>query len=382
MKVNDIIDLVRTTVKEWSEDKAARLGAALAYYTIFSIGPLVLIMVAIAGAVFGQEAAQGQVVNSIRGVVGDAGAEIIQETLQHAAKPDAGIVNSLIGMGTLLLAATGIFGQLQDALNTIWEVRPKGGGIVGMLKERLLTFFLVLGTGVLLLAALIVNALLALMHDALVNAIPGGAFVLQILNYLVTFGLMTLVFAVIYKVLPDVYIRWRDVWIGAAVTAALFMLGQLVLALYLSFSNPGTAYGAAGSLVIVLVWIYYTSQIVFLGAEFTQVYAHKFGTDLRPTPNAEWISEEERAKQGMESDKSGAQKAAEPERRRTPRFFHPPRHEPEPTPWRAAPVTAPGESALSARQGALVLLAALGQALALWVLGRLVGAANKSLHRK
>jgi membrane protein len=382
MKGNAIIDLVRTTLKEWSEDKAARLGAALAYYTIFSIGPLVLVMVAIAGAVFGQEAAQGQVVSSIRGVVGAAGAEIIQETLKHAAQPDAGVVSSLIGMGTLLLAATGIFGQLQDALNTIWGVRPQGGGIVGMLKERLLTFFLVLGTGVLLLAALLVNALLALLHEALVNALPGGAFVLQILNYLVTFGLMTVVFAVIYKVLPDVYIRWRDVWIGAAVTAALFMLGQFVLALYLSLSNPGTAYGAAGSLVIVLVWIYYTAQIVFLGAEFTQVYAHQFGADLRPKPKAEWISEEERAKQGMEAEQAGPPQATEPARRRTPRFFRPSRPEPEPAPRRAAPVTAGGESALSARQGAQVLLAALGPVLGLWVLGRLASVASKRRQRK
>ena len=178
----DIFELVKETFKEWSDDKAARLGAALAYYTIFSIGPLLLLSVAIAGAVFGQQAAEGQIMGAIEGVTGPAGAQVIQDALKNAAKPGAGLVSTIIGTGTLLLGAAGLFGQLQDALNTIWGVKATSSGIGGMIKERLLTFLLVLGTGILLLAVLLVNAAIALLHDTLTNAIPGGAFVLQILN--------------------------------------------------------------------------------------------------------------------------------------------------------------------------------------------------------
>ena len=247
---------------------------------------------------------------AIEGVTGPAGAQVIQDALKNAAKPGAGLVSTIIGTGTLLLGAAGLFGQLQDALNTIWGVKATSSGIGGMIKERLLTFLLVLGTGFLLLAVLLVNAAIALRHDTLVNALPGGAFVLQLLNYIVSFGVITLVFAVTYKVLPDVEIRWRDVWIGAAVTALLFLLGQFALAFYLSVSNPGSAYGAAGSLVIILVWIYYSAQIVFLGAEFTQVYAHKYGTEIQPAKNAAWVTAEERAKQGLQGDKSRQRRKA------------------------------------------------------------------------
>lgn len=378
MNPGQIFELLRDTWKEFGEDKAARLGAALAYYTIFSIGPLVLITIAVAGFFFGDEAARGQIVGSIGGVVGESGAEVIEGTLQNAGNQGAGIVSTIIGAVTLLLGASGIFGQLQDALNTIWEVKAKNTGILAMVKERLLTFLMVLGTGLILLAALIVNAALALIGPLVQDTIPGGSLVLQILNYVVTFGLITLVFMIIYKVLPDAEISWKDVRIGAAVTAFLFMLGQLALAFYLSISNPGSAYGAAGSLVIILVWIFYTAQIVFLGAEFTQVYAHKFGTDIQPSKNAEWMSEEDRRQQGLTGTKPTRQKAQAAkasEARPTLRFFGPPRREePEPATARAtstAPAVARAADPEVPRQSALVVGVALAQAAVLWLVGRL-----------
>jgi membrane protein len=377
MNPGQIFELLRDTWKEFGEDKAARLGAALAYYTIFSIGPLILITIAVAGFFFGEQAAQGQIVGSIEGVVGTAGAEVIQEALKNAGNTGAGIVSTIIGGVTLLLGASGIFGQLQDALNTIWEVKSKSTGIVAMIKERLFTFLMVLGTGLILLAALIVNAALALISPLIQDAIPGGSFVLQILNYVVTFVLITLVFMIVYKVLPDAEISWKDVRIGAAVTAFLFMLGQFALAFYLSVSNPGSAYGAAGSLVIVLVWIFYTAQIVFLGAEFTQVYANRFGSDIQPAENAEWMTEEDRRQQGLTGTKPTRKKAQadKASAARPPlRFFGPSRREePEPEPARAAgsaPEAAAGGPEL-ARQSALVVGAALAQAAVLWLAGRL-----------
>jgi membrane protein len=374
----DIFALLKDTFKAWSDDKASRLGAALAYYTIFSIGPLILLSVAIAGAVFGAQAAQGQIIGAIQGVTGQAGAQVIQDALKNAAKPGAGIASTIIGTGTLLLGAAGLFGQLQDALNTIWGVKAKASGIGAMIRERLLTFVLVLGTGILLLAVLLVNALLALLHDAFANAIPGGAFVLQILNYIISFVLITLVFGVTYKVLPDVEIRWRDVWIGAAVTSLLFLLGQFALAFYLSVSNPGSAYGAAGALVIVLVWIYYTAQIVFLGAEFTQVYADRYGADIQPSKNAVWVTGEERAKLGLEGTKTsgsgpaGKGKKSAPAAVRGLRFFGPTSQEPaeDSAPVPASVVATANEHALPARESATVVGAALVPVLALW-LGRL-----------
>ena len=377
MQIKDIIALVQQTFKEWSEDKAQRLGAALAYYTIFSIGPLILITVAIAGFFFGDEAAQGQIVGPIAGVVGESGAEVIQEALKNAGNTGAGVVSTIIGMVTLLLGAAGLFGQLQDALNTIWGVRAKSAGIVAMITERLLTFAMVLGTGLILLASLLVNAVLALVGPLLADTIPGGSFLLQILNYVVSFGLVTVVFMIIYKVLPDVDISWKDVRIGAAVTALLFIVGQFALAFYLSVSNPGSAYGAAGSLVIILVWIFYTAQIVFLGAEFTQVYANKYGSDIQPSKNAEWVTDEERAKQGITTGKHDQRKAKErkSDPRPTPRFFAPPRRDaPEPVTARSlstTPVAAASDPAV-ARQSALVVGAALVQAAVLWLAGRLV----------
>jgi membrane protein len=304
MKPRAIFELLRDAFKDWGEDKAARLGAALAYYTIFSIGPLLVLIIAIAGKVFGEEAARGQIVGTIGSVVGSDAAAFIQEMVKTAGEPASSTIAGIVGTVTLLLGAAGFFGQLKDALNTIWEVQPKPGlGIMGFVKRNLLTFAMVAASGFLLLVSLVINAALAALGDFLEARLLVNAFVWQVVNYAATFGVITLVFAMIYKVLPDVKIPWRNVWVGALITAMLFVLGQVALGFYFGLSNPGTAFGAAGSLVVVLVWIYYSAQILFFGAEVTQVYSYRYGAPVRPDEHAEWVSQEMLAKQGIKTSK-------------------------------------------------------------------------------
>jgi membrane protein len=312
MKFGDILGLVKQTFHEWGEDKASRLGASLAYYTIFSIGPLLLITIAVASFVFAN--AQDQIVGTISGVVGKSGGEVITQTITNANKGGANIIATTIGIVTLLLGASGVFGQLKDALNTIWEVEPKPGqGFLATIKQRFLSFSMVLGTGFLLLVSLVLNAAVAAVSGYLNTVLPGGEIVGQILSVALTFVIITLMFALLFKFLPDVKIAWSDVWVGAVITALLFGLGQLALSFYLSFGNVGSAFGATGSLVVVLVWIYYSAQIFLLGAEFTQVYTNKYGSHVRPSENARFVTEEARAQQGMstgDSDGTGKTKRA------------------------------------------------------------------------
>jgi membrane protein len=281
-------DLVKETFSEWSKDKASRLAAALSYYTIFSVAPLLIIAVAVAGLVFGREEASRHLADETRDLLGPQGAEAIQTMLQNAGKTGAGLLATVVGIGTLLLGASGAFAQLQDALNTIWEVKPKEGrGVRGMLRDRFLSFSLVLAIGFLLLVSLVLSAALAAVGKYLAGVLPVSSALMQALNFALSFAATTFLFALIFKVLPDVRIRWRDVWVGAAVTALLFSIGRFLIGLYLGRSSVSSAYGAAGSLVVVLVWVYYSAQILLLGAEFTQVYASKFGMGMTPKPNAE-----------------------------------------------------------------------------------------------
>jgi membrane protein len=283
-----IKQLFQETFAEWSKDKASRLAAALSYYTIFSVAPLLIIAIAVAGLVFGRQAATDQIVYEIRGLVGDQGAQIIQTILQNASKTTSGILATVIGIATLLIGASGAFGQLQDSLNTIWEVKPKSGrGVKGMLRDRFLSFSMVLVIGFLLLVSLLLSAFLAGIGKYLSDLLPMSSVVMQTINFGLSFGVTTVLFALIFKVLPDAYVRWRDVWVGAAVTALLFSLGRFLIGLYLGRASVSSAYGAAGSLVVLLLWVYYSAQILFLGAEFTQVYAKKFGKAIVPKPNAE-----------------------------------------------------------------------------------------------
>lgn len=288
-----IFRLLKQTFKEWQKDKASRLAAALAYYTVFSLAPLLIIAIAIAGAIFGEEAARGEIVGQIQGLVGKQGAEIIETSIENANKPDVSNVASIISIIFLLFGASGVFAQLQEALNTVWEVKPKPQqGILNFVRKRFLSFSAVLGIGFLLLVSLIVSALLSTLNNYMSGFLPGFDLLWQILNLAIAFGVITLLFALMYKFLPDVKIAWNDVWVGAIITTILFIIGKFILGLYIGRGSFGSTYGAAGSLVIILAWVYYSAQILFFGAEFTQVYARKFGSRIVPDEHAIFESQE------------------------------------------------------------------------------------------
>jgi membrane protein len=293
-------ELVKQTYADWNEDKAPRLGAALAYYTVFSIAPLLLVIISIAGIFFGQQETSDQISAQISHVVGPQAAQFIQAMVEGARKPSTSIVATIIGLVTLVFGAMGVFGQLQDALNTIWEVQPKPGRpFIATLRDRFTPFVMVIGVSFLLLSSLVVSAGIAALGAWMDSVLPLPEFVMQAINFVVSLGIVTLMFALIFKVLPDVQIQWRDVWIGAGITALLFVVGQFGLAWYVGKTAASSTYGAAGSLVAVLLWVYWTSQILFFGAEFTQVYANRFGSKLLPSSNAIPVTEEARAQQGL-----------------------------------------------------------------------------------
>ncbi len=311
-KLRALFSLLKETFQEWNEDKAPRLAAALAYYTAFSITPLLVVIISIAGLLFGRDAVQGRIRYEIQGMIGWQAAGAVQDMLANFSHPSSSILATIIGLVTLLLGAAGLFGQLQDALNTVWEVTPKPGlGIMGIVRQRFISFTMVLGIGFLLLVSLVVSAALATLSKWISIQIPGQDTLLQILNFVISFGVITLLFAMIYKVLPDVMISWRDVWMGAAVTALLFTIGKLLLGLYLGSSTIGSSYGAAGSFVVLLLWIYYSAQILLFGAEFTQVYARTYGSRIQPSRNAVLLSEIDRVQQGIPRTKS-VEKLASP----------------------------------------------------------------------
>jgi membrane protein len=288
MNPKEIFAILKKTASDWMEDQAPTLGAALAYYTVFSLAPLLIIAIAIAGLVFGQEAAQGQIFDQLRGLMGEASAKAMQDMVQNAsAKPATGVVATIIGVVTLLFGASGVFGQLQTSLNAIWDVQPKPGrGVLGLIQDRILSFGFMLVIGFLLLVSLLLTAAIALVGEWFRGIGPGMETLAQILNFVLSLGLITVLFAMIFKVLPEAKIAWHDVWIGAFLTALLFTVGKFALGLYLGKSGVGSSYGAAGSLIVLLLWVYYSSQILFFGAEFTQVYANRFGSHVTPADNA------------------------------------------------------------------------------------------------
>lgn len=270
--------LLKKTVSDWSDDKVPQLGAALAYYCILSLGPILLLALAVAALIFGQEAAQGKIMSQIDGMVGHDGARAIQDMIKDSAeKENTGIFAATIGFVTLLFGASGVFGQLQDAMNTIWKVKPKENvGVWQIVKSRFLSFTMVLGTGFLLLVSLVLSTALAAMTAFASGYLGEFTIFLRILDSAISFGIISLLFAAIFKYLPDVKIAWHDVWTGAVITALLFTVGKFAIGFYLGHSSFSSSYGAAGSLVVLLVWVYYSSQILFFGAEFTQVYANHF----------------------------------------------------------------------------------------------------------
>lgn len=270
--------LYAETIREWLRDDVMSRGAALAFYSVLSIGPLLLIVISIAGLVFGAEAASGRVSHEISGLVGYESAKAVEAILAHSRNTEEGFWAGAIGIITLIVAATGVFGQLQDALNHIWHVKSTRKAWWQGVRKRLLSFAMVLGIGFLLLVSLVISAGLAAVGDRFASFM--SPLWLELINFLLSFGITMLLFAMIYRILPDIHIRWRDVWIGAAMTALLFYFGKALIGLYLGQSAVGSTYGAAGSLVVVLVWIYYSAQILFLGAEYTKVYARYAAGDL------------------------------------------------------------------------------------------------------
>jgi membrane protein len=280
---------VKRTWTQFAAHKGPRLGAALAYYTALSISPVLLVVLAIAGAVFGESAARGEVAQQLRDTVGEQGAEAIQTMLANHKSHSTSLLMTVVGVVALVVAATGVFAQLQDALDTIWDVRPdRKGGIWGTIKDRLLSFSVVCGLAFLLLASLVFSAILSALSGWFGQWLPVGG--VQLANQALSLVLTTILFAVIFKVLPHARPAWSDVWHGAVVTAVLFTVGKYLIGLYLGHAAPGSAYGAAGSFVVLLIWAYYSAQILLFGAEFTHVYATSAGTgrdrDLREPAGA------------------------------------------------------------------------------------------------
>jgi membrane protein len=276
--------LVRDVFSAWSATNAPRLAAALSYYTIFSIAPLLIVVIAVAGVVFGREAVQGEIVAEIGTVIGKDSADAIQQLIARAQHPAASGIASIIGIITLLFGAAGVMNELKDALNAIWEVPPRPtNGIIGLIRQRFLSFALVLAIGFVLLVSLAISAALTAASRWASAALPGSDAVWMVLSLIASLVVIAVLFAVLFKLLPDAEVRWSDVWIGALVTAISFDLGKLALGVYLGRAAIGSAYGAAGSLVVMLVWVYYSAQIVFLGAEFTRVYARRFGSGIVPS---------------------------------------------------------------------------------------------------
>lgn len=281
----DAFVLLRQTFQEWLQDKAPQLGAALAYYTVFSLAPLILLLLAIVGAIFRHDpaGASNKITQQMSYFLDPSALQVVQSIAQNASQPGKSTIATIIGIALALFGASGVFGQLQDALNTIWGVKAKPGrGIWGFLRNRFLSFAMVAGICFLLLVSLAMEALLKGFSHYVQSVLPGGTVVALTVYLIFDFGVVVLLFAMIFKFLPDVKIQWRDVWIGAVMTAILFGVGKWLLGLYLGSGAAGSAYGAASSLITLLLWVYYSSQILLFGAEFTQVYAARAGREFKP----------------------------------------------------------------------------------------------------
>lgn len=284
--------MVKQSLSEWNDDKCTRLGASLSYYTIFSLAPLLLIVISIAGLFFGQKAAEGAIFTQLASLVGADAAKFIQDAVAKANHPGQGVVSLVVGFGALIVGATGVVVELQDALNTVWKVVPKPNrGIWGFVRTRLVSIAMILSLGFLLLVSLIFSAALAGLSGWLRSRLGNIALIGWVIDFAVSLGTISLLIALIYKILPEAHVAWRDVWVGAPITAALFLLGKYLIGIYIGKASVASAFGAAGSLAVLLVWVYYSTQLIFLGAEFTRVYANRFGDKVVPTRRAEPAAE-------------------------------------------------------------------------------------------
>jgi len=292
----EAFSLLKQTFQEWLEDKAPQLGAALAYYTVFSLAPLVLVLLAIIGVVFRDDpaGAWNKITQQMSYFLDPSAVQVVQNIAQKASQPGKSTLATVIGIALALFGASGVFGQLQDALNTIWGVKAKPGtGMWGFLRSRFLSFAMVAGICFLLLVSLAIEALLKGFSHYVQSVLPGGIVVALAVYVIFDFAVVVFLFAMIFKFLPDVEIQWRDVWIGAVITAVLFGIGKWLLGLYLGSAAAGSAYGAASSLITLLLWVYYSSQILLFGGEFTQVYAARAGREFEPSEYAVRIETKE-----------------------------------------------------------------------------------------
>jgi membrane protein len=281
-------EVLKDSFSGFSNDKVAKLSASLAYYTIFSLGPLLICIIFLCGFFFGREAVQGNIYHQIEGFVGSDAAKQLQDIIKNAAISNKSNIAAIIGLIALLLGATSVFAEIQDSVNMIWGLKPKPKmGLLKLLITRLTSFGVIASLGFLLLVSLAITALIEALNHRLQNAFPNMTIVVfYIINLIITLGVTTLLFAVIFKVLPDAKIKWKDVMAGSIATAVLFMIGKFAISFYISKSNVGTTYGTAGSLIILLLWIYYSSFILYFGAEFTKSYAIKFGSEIHPNEYA------------------------------------------------------------------------------------------------
>jgi membrane protein len=288
LSIKNIFSLFKETYQEWNSKEPFELSAVIAYYAIFSLPGLLIIVIGIAGFFFGEQAVKGEVANQISKMLGKEAANGIQEMIVNSYKSNSSLMATIIGVATLLFGATGVFFQLQKSLNKLWNVKadPKAG-IKKLILDRATSFGIILALGFLLLVSLVLTTILSVLSNWISHVFPEFMLVLFIvLNFIVSFGFITILFALIFKVLPDVKIRWKPVWIGSIVTAVLFEIGRFALEIYFAKANPGSTYGAAGSVILILLWVSYSCMILFFGAEFTQVYARRAGDRIEPSENA------------------------------------------------------------------------------------------------
>src|SRR5688572_23408660 len=272
--------LGKDTVEAWLDDYAPSMGAALSYYTVFSLAPMLLIVISVAGLAFGDEAARGEIFGQLRGLMGADAAKTIEDLLTSVSEPKEGVAATTVGIVLLLIGATSVFGELQDALDRIWRApaRDRSGGFLGLVRARLLSFGMILGIAFLLMVSLVLGAATAALGKWWSGAFGSWEVLAQSANIVLGFAVTTLGFAMIYKLMPRVQVQWRDVWLGATVTALLFTIGRFLIGFYIGKSGIASGFGAAASLIVILVWVYYSAQIFLLGAEFTWIYARTFGS--------------------------------------------------------------------------------------------------------
>jgi membrane protein len=280
MSAKTLFQIFKMTFASWSRHEAPRLGAALAFYTILSLSPLVIIVLALAGLIFSRSTAQAHILSQVRGMIGPDGGKAVESMLANAQRPAAGILGTIVGLLNLLFGASGVFTELRFALNLIWEVKPeKASGVVGLLRERFFSFGMVLSIGFLLLVSLVVSTVLAAIGKFFGGLLPVPSPVVAVLNFFLSYLGVAVLFGLIFRLVPETKVRWRNVWLGALVTGLFFSIGKTLIGLYLGKSSVGSAYGAAGSVIVITVWVYYSAQIFFFGAEFTYAYTERRSPD-------------------------------------------------------------------------------------------------------